>query len=186
MVLLDILSVFPLKRVIASLGAHLEPAVKPFLTDERNDIKIIAVTASLLEENRQEVLAGGADDFIGKPFREVELFQKIQAHLAVEYIYAEEPAAAAQEGTAEITPESLAGLPHDLIHPMREAVISADLDQLLAKIQEVEARDLHLAQGLRRLAERFEYQKLLDLFGPGEPSVSSLSLVSTGVSLGQG
>ena len=62
---------------------------------------------------------------------------------------------------------------------MREAVISADLDQLLANIQEVEARDPRVAQGLRRLAERFEYQKLLDLFGPGEPPVSSASLVGS-------
>ncbi len=54
---------------------------------------------------------------------------------------------------------------------MREAVISADLDQLLAKIQEVEARDPRLAQGLRRLAEGFEYQKLLDLFGPAVADV---------------
>ena len=52
----------------------------------------------------------------------------------------------------------------DLIDPMREAVIRADLDQLLAKIQEIEARDPQVAQGLRRLAEGFQYQKLLDLF----------------------
>jgi signal transduction histidine kinase/DNA-binding NarL/FixJ family response regulator len=137
-------------------------------------IKIIAVTASLLEENRQEVLAGGADDFIGKPFREVELFQKIHAHLKVEYVYAEDPPAVGTEGTGEIIPESLAALPHDLLHVMREAVISADLDQLLEKIQEVEARDPRLGRELRRLAEHFEYEKLLHLFGPEAPSASSL------------
>jgi signal transduction histidine kinase/DNA-binding NarL/FixJ family response regulator len=137
------------------------------------EIKIIAVTASLLEENRQEVLEGGADDFIGKPFQEVDLFQKIHVHLGVEYLYAEETAAAAPEKAAGITPESLTGLPHDLIHSMREAVISADLDQLLAKVQEVEARDPRIAPGLRRLAEQFEYQKLIDLFGPAVPPANS-------------
>ena len=105
------------------------------------DPKIIAVTASAMDENRQELLAIGADDFISKPFREAELFQKIHAQVGVEYVYAEEPTAAAQEETAELTPESLARLPRDLIHLMREAVIGADLDQLLARIQEVEARD---------------------------------------------
>ena len=63
---------------------------------------------------------------------------------------------------------------------MREAVISADLDQLLAKIQEVEARDPRMAQGLRRLAERFEYQKLLDLFGPEMPVETLRSQASGG------
>jgi len=59
--------------------------------------------------------------------------------------------------------------PQDLFQPMREAVITADLDQLLARIQEVEARHPRIAQGLRRLAESFQYQKLLDLLSAEAP-----------------
>jgi PAS domain S-box-containing protein len=129
--------------------------------------KIIAVTASAMDENRQELMEIGADDFISKPFREAEVFQKIHAHVGVEYVYAEHPTAASQDEAAELTPESLAGWPQDLIDPMREAVITADLDQLLAKIQEVELRDPRIAQGLRQLAEGFQYQKLLNLLGTG-------------------
>src|SRR6202043_1180381 len=58
------------------------------------DLKIIAVTASAMDENRQELLEIGADDFIGKPFRETELFQKIHAHVGVEYVYADQPTGA--------------------------------------------------------------------------------------------
>jgi signal transduction histidine kinase/DNA-binding NarL/FixJ family response regulator len=132
------------------------------------DVKIIAVTASVIEENQQEVLAHGADDFLGKPFQEADLFLKIQAHLGVEYLYADRPPDAVPDmgAVAEVSPESLARLPRDLLHQMREAVIGADLDQLLAKIQEVEAIDPHAAQGLRRLADSFEYQRLLDLLAP--------------------
>ena len=86
------------------------------------------------------------------------------------YVYAEEPVEPAEPAVAELTPESLAGWPQDLIRPMREAVVTADLDQLLAKIQEGEARDPRTAVGLTRcLAEGFQYRKpLLDLFsGPG-------------------
>ena len=131
------------------------------------DTKIIAVTASAMDDNRQELMGIGADDFIGKPFRETELFQKIHAHVGVEYLYALDPTAAAQTEAAELTPESLAAWPQDLIAPMREAVITADLDDLLVRIQEVEARDPGIAEGLRRLAESFQYQKLLDLFSAG-------------------
>ena len=133
------------------------------------DPKIIAVTASALDDNRQDLMEAGADDFIGKPFREAELFQKIHVHVGVEYLYAEEPTAVAPEEVAALTPESLAGWPPDLIDPMREAVITADLDQLLARIQEVEARDPRIAHGLRRLAESFQYQKLIDLLSTGSP-----------------
>jgi CheY-like chemotaxis protein len=130
--------------------------------------KVIAVTASAMDENRQELIAIGADDFIGKPFRESELFEKIHAHVGVEYVYAEPPAAADPEDAAELAPGSLADWPPDLIRPMRDAVVSADLDRLLARIQEGEARDPRVARGLRRLAEGFQYQKLLDLFGGGD------------------
>ena len=133
------------------------------------DPTIIAVTASAMDDNRQELMEIGADDFIGKPFREAELFQKIQTHAGVEYQYAEDPTEAPME-VANLTHESLALWPRDLIHSMREAVITADLDLLLAKIQEVETRDPHVSQALRRLADNFEYQKLLDLLGTESPA----------------
>ncbi|HEV8058587.1 MAG TPA: PAS domain S-box protein [Gemmataceae bacterium] len=134
--------------------------------------KIIAVTASAMDENRQELMAIGADDFISKPFREGELFQKIHTHVGVEYVYAEQPTAGASEKATDLTPECFAGWPQSLIDPMREAVITADLDQLLVKIQDIDARDPHVAQGLRRLAEGFQYEKLLDLFTTEEAHVS--------------
>jgi PAS domain S-box-containing protein len=148
-------------------------------------LKIIAVTASAMDENRQELLRIGADDFIGKPFKEVELFEKIHAHLGVEYLYAEEPAVADPETAIELTPASLAGLPQDLVLSMREAVISADLDQFLETIKEVDICDARVIQGLKRLAEHFEYQKLLDLMGPGRPSTSSLRLAGAFHEAGQ-
>ena len=59
---------------------------------------------------------------------------------------------------------------------MREAVIRADLDDLLEQDpQRLKPAIPALAQKLRRLAEGFEYQKLLDLFDQGEPAESSLS-----------
>jgi len=129
--------------------------------------KIIAVTASAMDDNRQDLMEIGADDFIGKPFREAELFQKIHAHVGVEYVYAADTAVATEEEPAELTPASLTGWPQDLIDSMREAVMTADLDELLARIQDVEARDPRIAGGLRDLADGFQYQKLLDLFGSG-------------------
>src|SRR3954451_7108589 len=136
--------------------------------------KIIAVTASAMDDNRQELMEIGADDFIGKPFREAELFQKIHSHVGVEYQYAADSPATDRQRAAELTPESLADWPRVLIDTMREAVVTADLDHLLARIQEVEIHDPQIAQGLRRLAEQFESQKLLDLFGPGADPARSV------------
>jgi CheY-like chemotaxis protein len=125
--------------------------------------KIIAVTASAMDENRQQLMEIGADDFISKPFREAELFEKIRAHLKVEYVYAEGSAAAIAEEAVELTSEALVDLSQSIVERMRQAVITADLDQLLATIQEVEEGDPRIARGLRRLAEGFQYEKLLNL-----------------------
>ncbi len=132
------------------------------------DTRIIAVTASAFEEARQEVLADGADDFVSKPFRETELIEKIGRLLGVKYVYAEAVSVTAKpEALEALTSESLTGLPGELIRQIREATINADLDRMLELIQQTATHDARVANGLRSLAERFDYQKLLDLLPTG-------------------
>jgi PAS domain S-box-containing protein len=135
--------------------------------------KIIAVTASAMDENRQELMEVGAHDFISKPFREAELFRKIQAHLGVRYDYAEEAEPIVEEEVAELSAASLAALPISLIAALDEAVTTADLDQVLAIIDDIEGIDSSLARRLRRLAEAFRYQDLLDLLHIGDVVAST-------------
>jgi CheY-like chemotaxis protein len=94
------------------------------------DAKIIAVTASAMDENRQELMDIGADDFISKPFRESELLQKIHTHVGVEYVYDEHLSLLAEEKIAELTPESLPALPRGLIAGIPVIFISALTGQL--------------------------------------------------------
>ena len=132
--------------------------------------KIIAVTASAMDENRRELLDVGADDFIGKPFREPDLFEKIRGQAGVEYVYAADGPPAHAAGPVAVTPASLAGCPAALLTSLREAVLTADLDLMLARIMEVDRGcDPGVAAELRRLAEGYEYQALLDLLSTGAP-----------------
>ncbi|MCP4218613.1 MAG: response regulator, partial [bacterium] len=48
---------------------------------------VIAVTASVFEEDRAVVLSAGCDDFVRKPFRASEIFDTIHQHLGVRYVY---------------------------------------------------------------------------------------------------
>lgn len=48
---------------------------------------IIALTASVFEEERTVALSAGCDDFIRKPFRENQLLEKLAEHLGVQYVY---------------------------------------------------------------------------------------------------
>ncbi len=51
--------------------------------------KIIAFTASAFEEDRQNILAVGCDDFIRKPFQEQEIIDCLTRHLNIQWIQAE-------------------------------------------------------------------------------------------------
>lgn len=140
--------------------------------DNGDAIPIIVVTASPVFERRQEALRIGANDFLSKPFREAELFEKIRAQLGVEYIYADEAPEAqtspADTNVAEPTPEAIAALPSQLISELQAATVDADRDRLLELIVTVESHDANLAQGLRVLAQRFDYRTLLSLLDNGE------------------
>ena len=128
------------------------------------DTKIIAVTASAMDENRQELMEIGADDFISKPFREAELFQKIHAHVGVEYVYAEHPAAASEKKRPSSHPSLWrAGRKTSstrCVKPSSRRIWTS----CWQRSRRLKLRDPRIAQGLRRLAEGFQYQKLLDLF----------------------
>jgi hypothetical protein len=75
--------------------------------------------------------------------------------------------AAKPEALEALTSEELTGLPGELVHQIREATINADLDRMLELIQQATTHDARAANGLRNLAERFDYQKLLDLLPTG-------------------
>ncbi|HUQ68458.1 MAG TPA: ATP-binding protein, partial [Planctomycetaceae bacterium] len=143
------------------------------------DPKIIAVTASAMDENRLDLMAIGADDFLSKPFRDAELFQKIHALTGLEYDYAADRLVAPHKNGAELTSHALSHWPQERIDSMRDAVMTADLDGLLFKIREVEADEPETADELRRLAEDFQYQRLLDLLSINavlEPSLPNMPL----------
>ncbi|MDZ4200353.1 MAG: PAS domain S-box protein, partial [Kiritimatiellia bacterium] len=134
------------------------------------EVKIISVTASTFDEDRKIALKTGADDFLGKPFREEALLEKIRTLLSVEYEYEEDPLPhppmEAAEGAAHI--ERLAALPKDLLHQVHEATLSADMDQIQRLLLLIEPLDSPIAQRMRSLAENFDYPILLAMTaGPG-------------------
>ena len=133
-------------------------------------VKIIILTASAFEENRQEALAVGADDFMGKPFRESELFGTIKTLLRVEYAYAD--STAADPGSIPASPpvklEAHAAdhLPRELVGDLREAILEVDVERMLQLLEQVARHDPPLGKELQRLVKQFEYKKLLEVLTP--------------------
>ncbi|ETR68651.1 MAG: two-component hybrid histidine kinase sensor and regulator, partial [Candidatus Magnetoglobus multicellularis str. Araruama] len=67
-------------------------AVKQIRRMERHDDEkirtiIIAQTASSFEREREIVIESGCDDFLRKPYKELEIFELMQKHLGICFIY---------------------------------------------------------------------------------------------------
>lgn len=134
---------------------------------EFHDIPVIMVTANALEEDRGKMLAAGADDVIRKPYREYDLLGSIKAQLGLEYVYSEQVTSVDPNDESlspTLPPASLAALPPDLVEKMKEATINGYLDRLRRLLDKVANYDRKLAEGLRILADRYEYDTLCRLF----------------------
>jgi PAS domain S-box-containing protein len=146
-------------------------AIRRIRTMEGGDkVRIICITASTTDQNRREILAAGADDFLGKPLREAVLFEKIRTLLGVEYEYFDEgigsPGMLREPLAASVSSDVVAGLPADLLEQLYQATINADFDLIMKLIDRVDSIDSHVAQEMRNLADGFDYQSLLDLLPP--------------------
>jgi PAS domain S-box-containing protein len=126
---------------------------------------IIALTASVLDQQRNAVMSGGGiDDFLAKPCRESDLLEKIREHLNLDYRYAGEQTAPGLDDRSVpgllAGTELLAQLPADLIDGMRDAVLHGDKERLDELIRRVEEYDARAARSLQEVADRYEYDAL--------------------------
>ncbi|MDU2064601.1 MAG: ATP-binding protein [Sporomusaceae bacterium] len=129
-------------------------------------IPILAVTASVFEEERQKMIAADASDCLRKPIHRGELFDKIAKLLPVHYLYQDESIAAEkhEESLAEAAIyESLARLDSSLRQKLERATIEGDYYLLLELINEIQTSEAALAKSLKSLVQQFEFQRLLDI-----------------------
>jgi len=131
---------------------------------------IIALTASVLEEEKAVILSAGCDDFVRKPFLEADIFELMSKHIGVKYIYeeAEEKAERAipltqAEAGAALTATNLAELPSDLLNNLAHVVTRLDTAMINSLIDEIRAHNTGLAEGLASLAYEFRYDEILTL-----------------------
>jgi signal transduction histidine kinase/ligand-binding sensor domain-containing protein/CheY-like chemotaxis protein len=134
---------------------------------------VIALTASALEEDRAVILSEGCDDYMRKPFREEDLFAAIARHLGVRYVYqavGSEAAAGAEDGQGRIAPAvdegkrlaaRLQAAEPAWLEELERATILGDSEAIHRLASAVAGQDPELAEGIVKLADRYEHEQIL-------------------------
>ena len=134
-------------------------------TSQGQATAIIALTASVLNEENVAFFSSGCDDFIRKPFRESEIFEAMKKHLGVRYIY-DEPELKADANAPppqNLTPKDLAVLPADWLSELHQATLEGDVTSIEILIEQIRPQHQAIATALANLASQYEFEQLLSL-----------------------
>jgi len=128
------------------------------------DVVIIAISASVFQEDFKKCLSMGCDDFIAKPIQADELFEKLQKHLKLTWIYADKESGEYESARTEID-ESIVAPNEEQITLLLELAIIGDLDGVIEQLEEFEQTDQQIipfSNKIREFAQDFEITKISD------------------------
>ncbi|TVQ06351.1 MAG: response regulator, partial [Leptolyngbya sp. DLM2.Bin27] len=151
------------------------------------DTVIVAVTASVFEEQRSDCIAAGCNAVLPKPLDRSVLLEHIGRSLGLVYQYTEASRANTESaqitvlcrngqnlGTdyCSLTQADFSSLAADWLHDMHQAAQAADDRQVRQLIAQLPAEQQSLAQRLNRLVNDFRLDIIIDLTADPAASVS--------------
>ncbi|MEM9818975.1 MAG: ATP-binding protein, partial [Cyanobacteria bacterium P01_D01_bin.6] len=146
-----------------------QPPNHPTTQPPTPHIPIIALTASVFEEDRAAIIAAGCDDFVRKPLQTSIIFEKLAHHLGIQYRYApqelapEQPPSTLTAAAIAQQAESLTQMPPAWIRQLYEAAIQADADAILTLVEQIADDHPTLVQVLTDLTRRFCFDEIINL-----------------------
>jgi CheY-like chemotaxis protein len=125
---------------------------------------IIALTASVFESDRAQILATGCNDCVHKPFQDQVILDKIGQYLGAHYLYAEaEPTGDRSPAPFDLSAESLAVMPADWRQRLCQAATHLDKGQVLKLIEQIPTEHSSLAQALHQCVSNYDFELILHL-----------------------
>jgi len=144
-------------------------ATQKIKTQFSNPPIIIALTAQAFDEDRDRILAAGCDDFVRKPFKEQEIWDKLAQHLKVTYRYEpiispETPASSQNslQQQAHIR-EQLQAMPADWQQALEAAAKRLSKSLVVNLLEQLPPDKASLKGGIETLLNEFRYDLILEL-----------------------
>ncbi len=146
-------------------------------TTGRQSPIIIALTGSVFEEDRRIALSVGCSDFVRKPFRAEEIFDKMAHHLGVRYVYTstQEKSEEGETGSntnsnsvtsglpQPLTASDLKVMPPDWVEQLHQAAIKVNAKLVFQLIEQIPKSNTHLANSLTELVNNFCFEEIVEL-----------------------
>ena len=122
-------------------------------------VKVVAVSASVLEHERQQYLTSGFDDFIDKPFRFERICQCLAQQLDMEFSYAAEETRPG--GTIDWNGLSLPSELHQKLHEAAGLYSVTEIEDYLDEVENIGTEHQELATHLRQLNQNQDMDAIL-------------------------
>ncbi|MCP4694204.1 MAG: response regulator [Desulfobacterales bacterium] len=130
--------------------------------------RIIAISASAFEADRRTALDAGCDDFLSKPFLENQVFELLETHLGVRFLFEEVaepgPGGRGDADKSVLAPERLNALPEKWRAALEMAVKRTDPTGSVEVIERLREHDAPLADALAELVKRYRFDIIWELF----------------------
>ncbi len=133
---------------------------------------IVALTASVFEEQRQRIIRSGCNDCVRKPFREQIIFDKIAQYLGVQYIYEQDTpgvnvsVASQSQGNANLSARDLAVMSQEWILQLRDCATRVNAKLVLQLLEQIPPEQVRLKQGIQDYVDHYRFDKLVELTTP--------------------
>lgn len=122
---------------------------------------IIAVTSSVFEDDRADILNAGCDDFLYKPVQEQRLLDLLSYHLGLDYSYEDQTDVTTSQMV--LTPDALATMPPDWLAQLHRAASGCSDRLVLQLIQQLPDNQQPLALALTKLTHDFRFEDIVAL-----------------------
>lgn len=126
---------------------------------------IIAVSASAFDRDIEASFSAGCDDFVSKPFKDSEIFEKMHQHLGFHYFY-EEPLCHHAADSVKENDEmlnSIQELSTDWRNAMIQAIESCEYEEMCSLAAKISDQHPILADRIQKEIDQFDYDKIYNL-----------------------
>ena len=125
--------------------------------------KILMLTASAFEEQRQEALEAGVSEFLRKPLQEEQLYAALETLLGFEFQRRSAEATGGAQAEFVVSAAAIAVLTDEVRSALHQAAEELDPEKLQDVLACITPEHPVLAQGIASMAKKFLYQELWEL-----------------------